>query len=309
MLRGVDVFVLAALFCIGAQAAEGEYKPLSSGAIVERLAQPPASWLINKRYRFKQILRERKIRYGLPSITFSEQRIHFSFNSARIKPVYQRQLQEISLAIQHFLAGNPNALFLIEGHTDAVGADWYNEQLSTRRAASVASYLNQSGIALANLYTHGYGERELAVATMGRSALNRRVVIRRVPASLLLGGHIAPVQNTPLPVMNIKGPKSCEAVSGFTKIPRHFNVVLKGFKTPMIQSMTEAMHGHFPGAMGVLLKQRLPGYRLYKYTTRLTTLDLETCFLGQLRKLGYNPDHQIAFLIKADTIHIEKLGD
>jgi len=47
----------------------------------------------------------------------------------------------------------------IEGHTDAVGSDSFNQQLSERRAGSVASALSSAGVSNQRITTKGYGER------------------------------------------------------------------------------------------------------------------------------------------------------
>jgi outer membrane protein OmpA-like peptidoglycan-associated protein len=47
----------------------------------------------------------------------------------------------------------------IEGHTDSVGSDSYNQRLSENRAASVASALENSGVNSRRITTKGYGER------------------------------------------------------------------------------------------------------------------------------------------------------
>ncbi len=49
---------------------------------------------------------------------------------------------------------------LIEGHTDADGADAYNETLSERRAKSVARALEAQGVQAGRLSTMGYGEAQ-----------------------------------------------------------------------------------------------------------------------------------------------------
>lgn len=47
----------------------------------------------------------------------------------------------------------------IEGHTDSVGSDAYNQQLSERRAASVAGALESDGVSSQRVTTKGYGKR------------------------------------------------------------------------------------------------------------------------------------------------------
>lgn len=67
----------------------------------------------------------------------------------------------------------------LDGHTDSVGSDAYNDDLSKRRAASVARYLTAQGVAAGSLSSHAHGESQPAAdnaAAEGRQR-NRRVEI------------------------------------------------------------------------------------------------------------------------------------
>lgn len=65
----------------------------------------------------------------------------------------------------------------IEGHTDDVGEDDFNQKLSERRAASVRRALLKRGVPASRLTTHGYGESSPIApnATPAGRAKNRRV--------------------------------------------------------------------------------------------------------------------------------------
>ena len=72
-------------------------------------------------------------------------------------------------------------MYLIEGHTDAVGSDVDNLSLSDRRAEAVAQVLTeQFQVPAENLTSQGYGEQYLKVPTQGPERVNRRVTIRRI---------------------------------------------------------------------------------------------------------------------------------
>ena len=82
---------------------------------------------------------------------------------------------------------NPDEIYLIEGHTDAVGSDVDNLSLSDRRAETVAEILTQDfGIPPENLTTQGYGEQYLKIPTQEPERRNRRVTVRRI-TPLLMG--------------------------------------------------------------------------------------------------------------------------
>ena len=76
---------------------------------------------------------------------------------------------------------NPAEVFLVEGHTDAVGNDVDNLSLSDRRAESVAVVLtNQFAIPPENLTSQGYGKQFLKIPTPAPERANRRVAVRRI---------------------------------------------------------------------------------------------------------------------------------
>ena len=72
-------------------------------------------------------------------------------------------------------------MFLIEGHTDAVGAATYNLALSDRRAETVALALTEYfDVPPENMIVQGYGESDLKVATQDAERANRRAAVRRI---------------------------------------------------------------------------------------------------------------------------------
>ena len=109
-------------------------------------------------------------------ITLSNDAIHFDFNSSQIQPAGYPALDEWVKLMKN----NPYMTAEIQGHTDAVGTQDYNQALSERRAASVVNYLTGQGIARSRLTSIGYGETRLVVQTQERSEANRRVIFRVV---------------------------------------------------------------------------------------------------------------------------------
>ena len=99
--------------------------------------------------------------------------VAFAFGSSELTPQSRAQLDGIAEGLK-LLKGD--ALVMIEGHTDSIGADDYNRVLSERRAAAVKQYLVvQHGIAGARLATTGKGESEPLADTPPNAARNRRV--------------------------------------------------------------------------------------------------------------------------------------
>jgi outer membrane protein OmpA-like peptidoglycan-associated protein len=76
------------------------------------------------------------------------------------------RLVSIAEAVKQAIGQNPAEIFLVEGHTDAVGSDDDNLSLSDRHAETVAITLTQRfGVPAENLTTQGYGEQYLKVPT------------------------------------------------------------------------------------------------------------------------------------------------
>lgn len=112
---------------------------------------------------------ERGVVISLSSITFDT-------NKYEVKSEYHDALQEVAEVIQAY----PKTKVQIEGHTDDVGDDSYNLELSKKRANSVMTYLvDNFGIEPARLTAMGYGEEKPIASnqtTEGRQK-NRRVDI------------------------------------------------------------------------------------------------------------------------------------
>lgn len=105
----------------------------------------------------------------------SENRIQFEFNSDRLTPFAQGVVDVFAAAVQSESLRSVN--FIIEGHTDGVGSDAYNLELSRKRADAVVRYLVESrGLPVDRFAARGKGKRELANAGEPSAADNRRVV-------------------------------------------------------------------------------------------------------------------------------------
>ncbi|HUP45061.1 MAG TPA: OmpA family protein [Thermoanaerobaculia bacterium] len=101
--------------------------------------------------------------------------ILFDFDSAAIRPDAERALEDVRQVIASY-TGRP---VRIEGHTDSMAGDDYNQKLSERRAASVAQWLQSHGVEAARLTTSGLGESKPVATneTSGGRQKNRRVEI------------------------------------------------------------------------------------------------------------------------------------
>ncbi len=107
--------------------------------------------------------------------------ITFATGSWEVTPDQVARLQALADGILRVLNENSSSVFLIEGHTDAVGGAEDNLSLSDRRAEAVAEILTTHfQIPPENLVTQGYGEQHLRVPTDGPSRENRRVEVRNI---------------------------------------------------------------------------------------------------------------------------------
>ncbi len=97
---------------------------------------------------------------------------NFEFNSDQLTQAARENLDQFAKAIKDpRLAGSK---FEIDGHTDAVGPEEYNQGLSERRADAVVSYLASDGIDKSLLLAKGFGKSKPRVANP-YSPENRRV--------------------------------------------------------------------------------------------------------------------------------------
>ena len=159
-----------------------DYEDASYDDVYDALSDGPIDSL-DRRYsldeiRQTQYLRDRVRRVDLDSV-------NFEFGSWEVPPGQYDRLERVARAINRVLDRDPDAIFMVEGHTDAVGADEDNLTLSDRRAESVAMILSDEfGVPPENLVTQGYGEQFLKVDTQGPEVINRRVAIRNISGLL-----------------------------------------------------------------------------------------------------------------------------
>lgn len=101
--------------------------------------------------------------------------VEFGFDSAEITGVAFQEMLELL----RFLREYPSTTATIEGHSDSVGAEQYNQDLSQRRAEAVVEALTNSGVDADRLTPRGYGESRPIASneTEAGRAQNRRVTV------------------------------------------------------------------------------------------------------------------------------------
>jgi OOP family OmpA-OmpF porin len=155
-----------------------DYEPrMRPEAVYEVLDAPPIE-RIERRYTLEQVRFNAPLRDRMPRVDLD---LHFETGSWQLAGEQIDKLAVIADGIKRAIGRNPREVFLIEGHTDAVGSDEDNLSLSDRRAEAVAVALSeQFQVPAENLVTQGYGEQYLKEQTEGESAVNRRVAVRRI---------------------------------------------------------------------------------------------------------------------------------
>jgi outer membrane protein OmpA-like peptidoglycan-associated protein len=102
--------------------------------------------------------------------------IQFDYNSAEISKTSTQAVQELGKALS-----NPSlrgSTFVVAGHTDGIGGEVFNQDLSERRADTIKRYLVQNyGITGGDLVAVGYGKTKLKDTQDPTDPINRRVQV------------------------------------------------------------------------------------------------------------------------------------
>ncbi|MGY4303074.1 outer membrane protein OmpA-like peptidoglycan-associated protein [Bradyrhizobium sp. USDA 4369] len=163
-------------------------KPATRGLSVGPQAAPPIDATAQaKQSTFIDSMRNRKTRSlslgereQLAEIAATKPKIdleiQFDYNSAAISKTSIQAVQELGKALS-----DPNlkgSTFMVAGHTDGIGSDGFNQDLSERRADTLKRYLVEKfGLAGQDLVTVGYGKTKLKDAANPADPVNRRVQV------------------------------------------------------------------------------------------------------------------------------------
>jgi len=104
---------------------------------------------------------------------------YFAFNKYELTPLAKDTLG----VIVRYLEAHQDAKIEVQGHTDSVGSEKYNQTLSERRANAVKSFLVSQGIAESRIAANGFGKAKPVAdnKTASGRAQNRRVVVLEMP--------------------------------------------------------------------------------------------------------------------------------
>ena len=103
----------------------------------------------------------------------------FDFDSAHLKPGADKEIDRVAAILNRY----PETFIRVEGHTDSIGSEIYNLELSERRARAVKNALIAKNVPSSRIETIGFGEGNSIADNheQGGRQLNRRVEIVIVP--------------------------------------------------------------------------------------------------------------------------------
>lgn len=124
---------------------------------------------------------------GRGRIVTLDNQVLFEFGESELRPEARSQLNQVA----DILRMQEDASYIVEGHTDAVGSDAFNERLSEQRAQAVRNFLIERGVSDEQVQIRGYGEARPVASNEspeGR-AMNRRVeIVIQTPDEAIGGG-------------------------------------------------------------------------------------------------------------------------
>jgi outer membrane protein OmpA-like peptidoglycan-associated protein len=169
----------AAEAALQAQATAEEAARLAAAQVAARMRAERRAELLN---RLSTVLPTRDTERGLVSEIGG---VQFATGTANLNPPARESLARFS----GIVAAYPELRFRIEGHTDNVGADGMNMDLSLRRAMSVRDYLTGLGVPAVNVEVQGFGPARPVAdnAVAAGRARNRRVEIV-ISGGMLMAG-------------------------------------------------------------------------------------------------------------------------
>ena len=153
-----------------AQRQQAEQARLQAEQSAQQAQQQAAQIREQLKNQLNQVLQTRETARGL-IVNMSD--VLFAFNKYDLKPEAREKLAKVS----GILLAYPNLKLQVEGYTDNIGSDDYNQKLSEERAGSVRDYLVSQSVPDGNITAQGYGKTHPIAdnTTNSGRAQNRRV--------------------------------------------------------------------------------------------------------------------------------------
>ena len=143
------------------------------GVDVDQDGCPKRSMLAATTFATEASRKSNKVEDNREAFSLEISNILFDFNRFDLKPQFYPLLDEVVARLEQ----NPNLRVEIQGHTDSLGSERYNQNLSENRARAVKNYFVSKGIKGERLFPVGFGFKLQKVPnqTEAGRALNRRV--------------------------------------------------------------------------------------------------------------------------------------
>lgn len=153
-----------------AETEEARQRQQSAQQAAEQAAQQEEQARERLKQQLNQVLQTQETARGL-IVNMSD--VLFDFNKYTLKPEAREKLAKVS----GILLAYPDLKLQVEGYTDNIGSDDYNQKLSTERADSVKDYLISQNVVADNISAAGYGKSDPVAdnSTSSGRAENRRV--------------------------------------------------------------------------------------------------------------------------------------
>lgn len=170
-----------------AQAAQARAQSQQAQQQAQAAAQQAAQMRERLRQQLSQVLQTRETARGL---IVNMPNVLFAFDKYQLKPEAKVKLAKVS----GILLAYPDLKLQVEGYTDSIGSDSYNDKLSNERADSVRDFLVAQGVQSNDISAQGYGKSDPIASneTAEGRQQNRRV-------QLVVSGNAIGVPQTTQP--------------------------------------------------------------------------------------------------------------
>lgn len=177
----------AAAAAAQAQAQKAQQAQQEAEQRAQQLAQQEQAARERLRSQLSAVLETRETARGL---IMEMPDVLFDFNKYTLKPAAREKLAKVS----GILLAYPDLKVQVEGYTDSIGSDEYNQKLSEQRADSVKSYLVSENVQDNNVTAEGFGKSDPIAdnSTAAGRAKNRRVELVVSGAAIGVQGQQQP---------------------------------------------------------------------------------------------------------------------
>ncbi len=150
--------------------------------------------------QFNMILETRDTARGLV-VNLSD--VLFDFGKSSLRPLAREKLARLS----GILLAYPGLNIQVEGHTDNVGSDAYNQRLSEQRAQGVMAYLTRQGVPPASVAAVGLGETQPVADNRSAKGRQQNRRVEMIVSGEVIGTKIGPTSAQPPPTQQPPSPR------------------------------------------------------------------------------------------------------